>query len=303
MNKKAVIILISLLIVSQTTYLKARSGWSIFRKIFSPKAKTTAVTAVLGVRGDLSGTFYNPAVLAYNENREIFLFSEYSGDTGITGGLVYGHPLKKSSIAVGVAYYNAGQMTLNWMENGALQEKTVTSQQDILGVISYGREISKYFGAGISVKIATSKLFEKASAIAFAGDIGVVVTPGISGLTIAGALQNIGSSSKFVKEANSLPFSILGGIGYVFYFKKYKRLYISPGIDSTYMIKDKKLIPDIGLEIGYVPFSLSLGYQINDESTFNIGAIYLKKRYDIAYSYVLGVYLHSSHRISVGYRF
>jgi hypothetical protein len=303
MNKKFLKIFLAISVLMQTEYLISASGWSMLRKIFSPKSKSVAVTAVVGVRGDLSGIFYNPAVLGYNISREIFLLSEYNEETGLTGGLVYGQPMKNSSLAFGLAYYNAGQIRLSWLENNELKEEDVNAQQDILGLISYGRILNKYLSIGLTLKFATSKLFELSSANAFASDLGFVLTPNIGTLSIAGGIQNIGTASKFVRKADNLPLSVFGAIGYAFYSKKWTRLYIAPGITGTYLIEDKKFVPDFGIEAGYSPISVSLGYQINDESNFNLGVIYLKEKYDIAYSYVLGVYLHSSHRLSIGYRF
>ena len=301
--KKISLIILSLFVFIQLGYSRGRVGWSIFRKLVSPKAKTATTTISLGVRGDLSGVFFNPSVLAYNVNRELFLFSEVGKDAGTVGGAVYGQPLKKSSIAFGLAYYNAGQMTLSWMSGSQIVEKTVTSEQDILALVSYGRQINNYLSVGATIKGATSQLFEKASAMAFAGDVGFALSPDFGTLSITGALQNIGSASKFVNTANSLPFAGFGAVNYVFFVKKLQKFYLSPGVDASYIIKEQKLIPDFGLEIGYEPFSLTLSYQMNDENSFSIGAIYLKPKYDIAYSFVMGFYLNPSHRISIGYRF
>jgi len=303
MRKNLFKIFLIIILIGQTENLISASGWSMLRKIFSPKPKSIGVTAVVGVRGDLSAVFYNPAALSYNQNREIFLLTEYNPETGLTGGVVYGHPMKNSSLNFGLAYYNAGQMKLAWLENDEIKEKSVTAEQDILSLVSYGVILNKYLSVGLTVKAATSKLFELASATALAGDFGFVFMPNLGKLSIAGGVQNIGTSSKFVKEKDNLPFSIFGALGYAFYSKKYPNLYISPGINATYLKEDKKFIPDFGIEIGYVPISLSLGYQINDESNFSIGITYLKEKYDIAYSYVLGVYLHSAHRLGIGYRF
>jgi len=303
MKKNLFKIFLIIILIGQTENLISASGWSMLRKVFSPKSKSVAVTAVVGVRGDLSGIFYNPAILGYNISREIFLLSEYNTETGLTGGLVYGQPMKNSSLAFGLAYYNAGQIRLSWIENNELKEKDVNAQQDILGLISYGRILNKYLSVGLTLKFVTSKLFELSSANAFASDLGFVLTPNIGTLSIAGGIQNVGIASKFVRKADNLPLSVFSAIGYAFYTKKSTKLYIAPGITGTYLIEDKKFVPDIGIEAGYSPISISLGYQINDESNFNLGIIYLKDRYDIAYSYVLGVYLHSSHRLSIGYRF
>ena len=303
MKKKILLIILSLFVFSQLGYSRGKVGWSIFRKLISPKVKASATTVSLGVRGDLSGVFYNPSVLGYNVNRELFLFSEIGKDSGTSGGFVYGHPLGKSSIAFGLAYYNAGKMTLSWLDHGVLKDETVTAQQDVLGLVSYGMQINNFVSVGATIKGATSQLFGRASAVAFAGDAGVAVSPHLGTLSLTASIQNVGFASKFVSTANKLPFSGYAAANYVFFINGLDKAYVAPGVDVTYLVDDQKFIPDVGLEIGYDPFSLSLGYQMNDENSFNIGAIYLRPKYDVAYSFVLGKYLNPAHRISIGYRF
>ncbi len=303
MKKKILLIILSLFVFSQSGYSQGKVGWSIFRKLISPKVKSSATTVSLGVRGDLSGVFYNPSVLGYNIHRELFLFSEIGQDSGTSGGLIYGHPLGKSSIAFGVAYYNAGKMTLSWLDDGVLKEENVTAQQDVLGLVSYGMKMNDFISVGATLKGATSQFFGKASAVAFAGDTGVAVAPHLGTLSLTASVQNMEFfSSKFVNTKNKLPFSGYAAANYVFFIKGFDQAYVAPGVDVTYLVKDQKFIPDFGLEIGYDPFSLSLGYQLNDENSFNIGAIYLRPQYDVAYSFVLGQYLNPAHRISIGYR-
>jgi len=279
-----------------------KTGWSIFRKARSAKFKPVTVTPVMAVRGDLSGVFYNPAVLAMNIRREIFFLSELGMVDDMFGGAVYGHPLKDSAVAGGFVFYDAGTMELNWFENGKITSEEVSAQRDILGIISYGRKMSRVFCMGGTVKLAASRLFERASANAFAFDLGGLYLPAkYPRLSITGAIQNIGTSSKFIEKANPLPSTMFIGAGY--FQDSRKGYFVSPGFDLTYIVSESRIIPEIGLEAGCDPYSINLGYRFSDEANWHIGFTLLKKNYDIAYAFLPGVNLDSTHRISIGYRF
>lgn len=139
MLKRVFIIVFLLASVSQICFSKAgKSGWMILRKARSAKFKSITVTPVMAVRGDLAGVFYNPAVLSLNQYREIFVLTEIGLASDMFGGVVYGHPFKKSCLAGGFVYYNAGKIELNWLEGSTLKTEEVTAQKDLLAIISYG---------------------------------------------------------------------------------------------------------------------------------------------------------------------
>lgn len=303
MFKKYLLILIFSITSAQTCFAgkAGKTGWSIFRKARSAKFKPITVTPVMAVRGDLTGVFYNPAVLSMNMYKEIFLLSELGLTDDIFGGVVYGHPLKKAGIAAGLIYYDAGKMDLNWLEGGKLITQNVSAQRDLLGILSYGRKFGNKLALGLTVKAATSRLFEKASASAFAGDFGFLYMPPIEKLTISGAIQNFGSSSKFVDKANPLPFSAFLAAGYLLEINKY---YLASGVDVTYLFDEDRMIPELGFEFGLDPVSINTGYRFNvEEGIWHLGFTWYKEKYDIAYGYLPGIRLASTHRLSIGYRF
>lgn len=278
-----------------------KTGWTVMRKARSAKFKPITVTPVMAVRGDLSGVFYNPAVLAMNIRKEIFFLSELGLTDDLFGGVVYGHPLKDSAVAGGIIYYDAGEIELNWIESGALVTDKVRAQTDFLAIASYGRKIKDNICAGATIKVATSKLVERASSNAFALDLGGLYLPKkYEKLSITGAIQNLGTSSKFVEKANPLPMSAFLGAGY---WIDYKQYYITPGFDVTYLFAEAGLVPEIGFEIGRDPYSINLGYRFSSEGAWHVGFTLLKYNYDIAYAFLPGIRLESTHRLSIGYRF
>jgi len=107
------------------------TGWWIFRRPQSTKPK--ALTTVAAIRGDLSGIFYNPAVLGTIQQKEFFAMSELGMAQDAFGGLLYGQPIgEKSGLTAGIVYYDAGRTTLYYIDAGQERERTVAIQRDIL---------------------------------------------------------------------------------------------------------------------------------------------------------------------------
>lgn len=255
----------------------------------------------MAARGDLSGVFYNPAVIAPNTKKEIFFLSEngFSGD--VFGGVVYGQPLKKSVIAAGFVYYDAGKMELSWLEGGDIETKEVSAQVDNLGLVTYATNLGEKLCLGMTLKAATSRLFEKANATAVALDLGAQYLSPIKDLGISFAVQNLGSATAFVDKSNPLPLSVLLGAGYSREMGKY---FMTGGIDFTYLFEDQSLTPEVGIEFGMGLVSVNAGYIFNvEEAVMHVGFTYMKESYDFAYSFVPGTYLGSTQRVSLGFRF
>ena len=276
-----------------------KSGWTIFQKAQS--VRSAAITSATPVTGDLSGVFYNPAVLGTDTQQEIFFLSEIGASEDKLGGFVYGMPLKSGMLSVGAVYFDAGQMELNWLDAGGnLLSENVTSQRDMLGIISYGHKFSGSFYSGLSLKVATSEIAERDSSLAYAGDLGVLFMPAEK-LNIAAAIQNIGSSTKFLSESNPLPTAGYIGGSYVFDSGK---LRIVPAAGVIYNLTDKETSPEVGAEIGYGLLSLNAGYRLNaDESNLLIGFILNLRNIDIGYAYIPGQYLNATHRVNIGLKF
>jgi len=275
-----------------------KSGWTIFRKAQSAKFK--CMTTVTAVRGDLSGVFYNPAVLGTNNQREIFFISELGFTEDKFGGLVYGEPLKNGMLTGGVVYYDAGKMELNWLEGDELKTENVIAQQDILGLLSYGHKFSEQMFGGATLKLATSRIAERELSLAYCGDLGIFYLP-IKNVSVSVAVQNLGSSTKFIEKKNPLPTSGYIGSGY---FYKLGNYYFIPGVGATYNLEDKELIPEAGIEFGYDFVSLNVGYRFNvEEANLHFGLGVNWKNIDFGYAYIPGLYLDTTHRASIGYRF
>ena len=305
MLKKTLITVMLIAVAAQTAFSAGagKCGWSVLRKANSAKFKAIAVTPVAAVRGDLSGVFYNPSVLALNETREMFFLSEAGLAKDVFGGALYGHPMKDACFAVGFLYYDAGSIELNWIDatTGELTSDTVSAQKDLLGIVSYGRKVKDDLALGATIKAASSSLFEKASALAAAVDIGCLWAPPVENLSVTAAIQNLGASTKFVAASNPLPFSACVGAAY--YMKVSDKYYVSPGLDITYLFGETRTVPELGAEIGTDPVSVNIGYRFSDSSNWHFGFTFLKDKYDIAYAFLPSLTVSSTHRLSIGLRF
>ena len=275
-----------------------KSGWPIFKK--AQAVNTRGLTATTPAYSSMLGLFYNPAVLGTKYQREAFLISEsgFAGDR--LGGLIYGEPTKKGMIAGGLIGYDAGSIELNWMESGELKSQNVSAQRDLMGILSYGYRYRPNLFLGGTVKAATSNIAERASATAFAADLGALYMPSDK-TYVSAALQNLGTSSKFINEENPLPTSGYLGGGYTAGIKDYKLL---TGAGVTYNMVDQKFIPEMGVEMRYSFISMSLGYRFNmAESVLQMGLGVTWDNIEFGYAYVPGIYLDSTHRVNISYRF
>jgi len=301
MNKKLIFCMI-LLFVSNGFGQKASTGWWIFRRPQSAKPK--AVTAVCAVRGDLSGVFYNPSILATLQHREVFLLTELGLANDTFSGVLYGQPFKiaqSAGVSAGVIYYDAGKETLYYIEDGEEKERTVTIQQDILGIVSYGQRFNKNILFGGSIKFANSNIALVKSANAVAVDLGMIYMPPIQGLMLSLSAQNLGSSTKFINKAEELPMSIWFGTSLT---KEIRSSILSFGIEVPYIIKENRILPSIGIEYIVGLFAVNLGYRFGaEDSLLHIGFGITIKKFDFNYAFIPATYLSHTHRLNIGYRF
>ncbi len=281
------------------------TGWWIFRRPQSTKHKS--LTTVAAVRGDLSGVFFNPAILATMNQKEIFFITELGLAQDTFGGLLYGQPVKLHTsvgISAGVVYYDAGKETLYYIENGVEKSRTVSLQRDLLGIISYGQKIVDitgpvYFGG--TLKFANSTVAELKSANAFAFDLGILFLPK-ENIGISLAVQNVGSATKFINKAEELPTSVWFGGSYS--NKITENSYIGLGFEVPYIVKEERFLPSVGIEYSIGQFMVNLGYRFGaKDSLFHIGLGLTINKIDLGYSFIPAQYLAHTHRLSFGFRF
>lgn len=279
---------------------KASTGWWIFRRPQSTKPK--AITTVAAVRGNLPGVFYNPCILGTITEREIFFLTELGLAQDSFGGLIYGQPIgSEAGISTGFVYYDAGKMTLYWIENNNEQSREVSAQRDILGFVSYAHKIGKMAVIGANVKFANSKIAEEKDASAVACDLGLMLFTSES-LSLSFAAQNLGVSTKFVSRAEELPASIWFGSAYN---KKISaNSYLVVGFELPYIMKESKIIPSIAIEYGTGLIEFNVGYWFgSEEPVIHTGFGITISNFDFGYAFIPAKYLSHAHRLNLGCRF
>lgn len=301
-SRKYPLILIGVLAVffllpSQGQAEAGKSGWPIFKKVQTARFKGTA--ALSPVSGNASGVLYNPALLGTVYQPTMLLTSELGLAEDKLGGIFYYMPGNKSIFACGLTYYNAGSIELNWLDNNNLQSETVTAQQDFMGQVSYAYRLHKSFWAGMSLKLARSELIQRATAIALAGDVGLAVRP-VDQWVLSLALLNMGFATPYQEQEAPLPSSIYLGSGCLFQGSDW---HVLPGVGVTYNWVDATVLPELGMEFKYNVALVNVGYRMNaEEANLHLGLGIQWRNFEINYSFIPGVFLDPTHRISVAWR-
>jgi len=189
---------------------------------------------------------------------------------------------------------------LNWIENGVLNSNTVIAQKDMMGVIAFQYQLCRALSLGISLKAASSEIAQQYTAYAYAADAGLVYLP-LNDLSISLAVQNMGTATKFIQQANSLPTGLYGGCGYVF---RSHDVYFLPTAGVTILVNDQQSVPEAGLEIGHGSISVNAGYRnFPGESNIHLGVELVWNAFTFGYAFLPGTHLDSVNRLSVVYQF
>ncbi len=275
------------------------SGWTIFNRIESSQFRALSVTSP--GYSNLAGVLYNPAMAGTLSSKQLLFISELGFADDKLGAALVGIPVGKGMLSIGGGYYDAGSVDLNWIGNdGGLNTENVSLESDTLGLLSYEHPILSNLYAGMTLKGATSNIAQRSTASAVAGDIGIFYLP-FPNLTVSLAMQNIGSSTKFIDQSNPLPTSNYIGMGYVW---NNGNFYVLTGAGVTNNIQDNTQFPEAGVEIGIGNISMNLGYRFNDDETnFHTGIQFVIKNIVIGYAYLPGVYLGPTQSLTIGYRF
>lgn len=275
---------------------KSLTGWMLFRKVQSSRPKAISSTGYL--HGNTSGVFYNPSLLAMVQGSEVDVFSAIGAVDEKMAGSIYCRPCKNSlSLSAGILTYDYGKVALNWIEDDQIKERIVSAQTDYLAMLAAAKPLTPKLNAGISLKLATSRIAETASATAVVFDGGITCLP-YKKLTLSLVGQNFGLATRFIDEKDKLPRIIMAGLNYFGHFESF---YLISGLEVPYLIDESRTIPSIGFELGRWPFGIFAGYRFYTlEAKFSAGISITVKNYEFNYSYTPAELFDSMHRLSVG---
>ncbi|RMH88642.1 MAG: hypothetical protein D6681_14685, partial [Calditrichaeota bacterium] len=169
--------------------------------------------AYTAVAGDAFATYWNPAgLLAAGQSNVGFQHNEWLLDVrGEFAALQF--KWARSSLAFHVYNVNVGDIEVRTAPTANPLEKT--SAHYASAGISYARTFGERLGLGVTVKYLFEKLFVY-DAAGVAVDVGFRYAEILPQVTIAGAVQHLGSMGKLNRESSRLPTTLRFGAVYAF---------------------------------------------------------------------------------------
>ncbi len=297
-NKLFLMALTVILLAASARSEFGETGWGGYKKIQPARFRGAAVTAT--GNSEVASALFNPAMLMDIEASAVNINSELGVVQDNFNSVLCALKYPKFALAAGAAAYNAGKEELNWIENGALVTREVFVQRDLMGLLAGAFSISRNLNVGAAFKYATSELAETSTAVSMAADAGAVYTP-LNNLSVSVSALNIGQSTKFIEKADQLPLTGYVSAGYRL---KQGENYLLPSAGAAYYVNEKQYVPEAGLEYGHGNYSVNAGYRMGiEELNIQAGFRARIKQFDIGYSYLPGVFLGPTHRLSLSFAF
>lgn len=294
-NKFNLFVLIMFFICNHLFSSTGKSGFIILRRTQSSKPKS--LTTVGAVRGDLSGIFYNPAIISTLKGNEIFFMAE----TGLIedvrqAGLIWGTGFKNFGISVGVVNFDAGEEELySYTPGYGITKRTLSLQNDTMFIFNYGGIIKNILIGG-NIKYVHSRMVETKTNSAVVTDLSLMSWIGKLNYTFS--IQNLGISEKFLTDAETLPTTLMLG-----FLTNVGNFY--GGINFDYLFPENRFLSQVGLEYKFFRFiSIACAYQHGVTDGNVIAGLYLTfPRFDLGYSFTFHRVLLPVHRLTLGIRF
>jgi hypothetical protein len=206
MIKFSFTVLFSLCVVFQNAYSREAQGADFL--LLGVDARTSA----MGEGLDAVSNYSNPAAAASIETSEVSaMHDEYLLDykeefLGIS------HNFEN----IGVVGINATYLHTDIQGRDSAGNRSGNFQAyDLSAGVSYARELSKHFSAGLSCKMIQQNI-EQATAMGQAVDLGLMYK--LDKLNLGASLLNLGTRMKFIREEYALPLVVNVGASYAFDF-------------------------------------------------------------------------------------
>lgn len=168
--------------------------------------------AFSAVEGDLDSIGFNPAGAARMKRPNLQLQYTRGVIEDMFSAATYGHPFKFGAVWAGVAYYDAGSVTLNFT-NGS--SSRVKAQQDYVATGGVALALPFGLSAGGQARIYRLRLAETATASGMAADFGGQARTPVDGLTFGASVRNAGPDVKYESEGDPLPLEGRVGAAYL----------------------------------------------------------------------------------------
>ncbi|MEW6621248.1 MAG: PorV/PorQ family protein [bacterium] len=278
---------------------KGESG-AAFLKIGQGARALAMGEAYVAVADDPYASCWNPAGLAMiNAPQFGGMYGRWFQDIA-TQHLTFARPAGNMVLGAGITMLQVKNIE-EWKDENTYSGNFNASDMAI--ILSGARKVNTKANVGANLKLISTKI-KNESASAWALDLGGLYHPSsVKGLSIGVSLQNLGTSLKFKKEKDPLPFNIKIGCAYRLFEERLivagdlnspndADINIRLGTEYTYPIDQNKLV------------AIRAGYREGDDSgKLTVGCGLQIGNFQFDYAYLSFGNLDSTHRVSLIKRF
>lgn len=211
--RKAALAAFLLLLPAAGRAALASNGSTTLRRALSSRAAALG-GAMTGLGAGLDSIGVNPAGLTGAARPELQSTLTSGVIDDVFGFLGYAHPLKAGVAAAGLAYYDAGSVTI--VETGGAS-RSVSAQRDFVGMGAWAMPLGAGFSVGALGKVYDFSLAQTAHARGFAADAGARWVTPVPGLSLGAAVQDLGPGVKFESDSDPLPLTARAGAAWTYY--------------------------------------------------------------------------------------
>lgn len=289
------------------------AGSPTLRRQLSPRAASMA-DAYTAVPGGLSSLSTNPAGLSSAKRPQL--------DTTFTSGVLddtfgflgWAQPLPYGVAGVGLSYYDAGKVDINFA-NGTGQSRTAA--RDFVGHLAWAMPLPGGLSAGGTAKFYRFELAQEARASGAALDAGAQWTTPVRGLSVGASFANAGPGVKFEQESDPLPLTARGGISWAWNSARLDKTGELSSVTGTKVltsldaikVRDEKIVAALGAELGTdfgasTTIALRAGFRFNsDAERLTLGIGMREGRFSLDYAMADKRSLGHTHHAGFGVRF
>ena len=330
--KKIITIIAVIFIAGSSLAQNANLGTSGAQFLQIPVgARETAMGgAVVGLTGDASSVFWNPAGIVKVNNIEAqFSYMNWFDLFDLNAAAVVYNMQDAGAIALSLISFTTGEMEITTEEEPNGTGRFFDAGDLALG-LSYAKYLTDRFGVGVTVKYVSQRIWNE-TASGFAFDIGTQYRLDFQNLTIAMSMANFGGELQFEgpdldivynksdnyptsrlapaslkTDAYPLPLNFQVGIGFDIYTADFMK--IRGGIDAVHPNDNSERL-HFGTEFSFFDrLYLRTGYKYNyddEDFTFGAGANVPFSGSSVYFDYAYALYdiLPSVHRVTVGVTF
>lgn len=247
---------------------------------------------------------YNPAGLGFSSRAEVgamyqaLILDVQQGEVG------FSHPINSTtSWGVGIGYIDYGKTQrvslADVLSNNS--PSTTFTGRDLVAGLSVGKELGAAVSVGATGKFLSQEI-DNVSGTAFAADFGVQFRPRDLPFPVRAGVtaQNIGSTVKFERAKEDLPFLVKGGLS-IDLFNDH--VTISADVEK---VRNQEVTAGVGAEGRFMDmFALRVGYDGRIDADDGLTAGFGVKLSDLMMDYAYTPYgkLGNNHRLSLQYNF